>query len=173
MQPTCAANSGDMTVCPPAVSKEKQSLPTVGLHPHGDTLPVRLEPQGGDGRIRGRIGPRRLRNGCSAGHRQESGHQQDGDTHGGEAPFAGAGAGAGAGASGSTTFAAQTAGIGHVNLPAAQAHRRCGAPTQRLGLSIVPVQSFEPQRQAQIFFSRGVWRSARVMKVVVGRLRPA
>jgi hypothetical protein len=34
---------------------------------------------------------------------------------------------------------------------------------QRFGRNIVPVQSFAPQRQAQIFFSRGVWRSARVM----------
>ncbi len=34
---------------------------------------------------------------------------------------------------------------------------------QRLGRSMVPVHFFEPQRQAQIFFRRGVWRSARVM----------
>ena len=32
-----------------------------------------------------------------------------------------------------------------------------------LGLSIVPVQFFEPQWQAQIFFRRAVWGSSRVM----------
>ena len=31
------------------------------------------------------------------------------------------------------------------------------------GLSMVPVQFFEPQRQAQIFFRRAVWGSSRVM----------
>ncbi len=38
-----------------------------------------------------------------------------------------------------------------------------GIAGQRLGRSIVPLQCLEPQRQAQIFFSRGVWRSARVI----------
>ena len=40
---------------------------------------------------------------------------------------------------------------------------RTAMPGYRFGRSIVPVQFFAPQRQAQIFFSRGVWRSARVM----------
>jgi hypothetical protein len=40
---------------------------------------------------------------------------------------------------------------------------RTRAPAQRLGWSIVPVHLGEPHRQAQIFFSRGVWRSARTM----------
>lgn len=41
--------------------------------------------------------------------------------------------------------------------------RRSRGKPQRFGRRIVPVQFFAPQRQAQIFFSRGVWRSARVM----------
>ncbi len=69
-------------------------------------------------------------------------------------------------------------GIGHCNLLSAaciHGHGALHAPLrarplrparglpQRLGWSMVPVQFFEPQRQAQIFFSRGVCRSARVM----------
>ncbi len=38
-----------------------------------------------------------------------------------------------------------------------------GGTAQRLGCSMVPVQFFAPQRHSQIFFRRGVWRSARVM----------
>ena len=44
-----------------------------------------------------------------------------------------------------------------------RASARAGIAGQRLGRSMVPVQCLAPQRQAQIFFSRGVWRSARVI----------